>query len=44
MMMEEGHDRVKPSYGENYRRLAQTKATYDPEKVFHVNENIQPAA
>ena len=44
MMMEEGHDRVKASYGENYRRLAQIKATYDSENVFHVNQSIQPAA
>jgi FAD/FMN-containing dehydrogenase len=43
MMMEEGHDRVKNAYGENYERLAAIKQTYDPENLFRVNQNIQPA-
>lgn len=44
MMMEEGEDRVEASYGENYARLAQIKAKYDPDNFFHVNQNIKPAA
>jgi FAD binding domain-containing protein/berberine-like enzyme len=44
MMMEEGQDRVEASYGENYARLAQIKAKYDPDNFFHVNQNIKPAA
>jgi FAD/FMN-containing dehydrogenase len=44
MMMEEGQQRVEAAYGENYERLAQIKAKYDPENVFHVNQNIKPAA
>jgi FAD/FMN-containing dehydrogenase len=44
MMMEEGEERVRASYGDNYDRLAQIKATYDPENLFHVNQNIRPAA
>jgi FAD/FMN-containing dehydrogenase len=42
-LMEEGHDRVRTSYRGNYERLAQIKARYDPENVFHVNQNIEPA-
>jgi FAD/FMN-containing dehydrogenase len=43
-MMSEGQDRVKASYRGNYDRLAQVKRRYDPDNIFHVNQNIQPAA
>jgi FAD/FMN-containing dehydrogenase len=41
-MMEEGQDRVKDSYRDNYQRLAAVKAKYDPNNLFRVNQNIQP--
>jgi hypothetical protein len=42
-MMDEGHERVQATYGDNYQRLAQIKAKYDPDNFFRVNQNIQPA-
>jgi hypothetical protein len=41
-MMDEGEDRVKATYGDNYQRLAQIKAKYDPANLFRVNQNIKP--
>jgi FAD/FMN-containing dehydrogenase len=43
MMMDEGTDQVKASYRDNYTRLAQIKARYDPGNLFNVNQNIKPA-
>lgn len=42
-MMEEGQDRIRATYGDNYERLQKIKAKYDPENFFHVNQNIEPA-
>jgi FAD/FMN-containing dehydrogenase len=44
MIMDEGQERVRASYRDNYARLAQIKAHYDPQNVFNVNQNILPAA
>ena len=43
-LMDEGQDRIKAAYRGNYDRLAQVKQRYDPDNLFHVNQNIQPAA
>jgi FAD/FMN-containing dehydrogenase len=43
MMMDEDADSVQAAYRDNYTRLAQFKATYDPNNLFHVNQNIKPA-
>ena len=42
MMMDEGQERVRASYRDNYDRLARIKGIYDPENTFRVNQNIQP--
>jgi FAD/FMN-containing dehydrogenase len=41
-MMEEGENRVKASYGDNYERLVTVKNKYDPGNLFRVNQNIKP--
>jgi FAD/FMN-containing dehydrogenase len=41
-LMDEGDERVRASYGANYDRLAGIKRRYDPENLFHVNQNIAP--
>ncbi len=41
-MMDEGQDRVKASYKDNYARLVKIKQKYDPNNFFRVNQNIKP--
>src|SRR5271168_4376278 len=41
-MMEEGEDRIRATYGKNYKRLAKIKKRYDPANLFRVNQNIKP--
>ena len=42
MMMEEGQERVRDSYRDNYDRLAEIKGKYDRNNLFRVNQNIKP--
>jgi len=41
-LMSEGEDRVRAAYKGNFARLQQVKRRYDPDNVFHVNQNIPP--
>ncbi|HKK28645.1 MAG TPA: FAD-binding oxidoreductase [Gemmatimonadota bacterium] len=40
----EDEDRVRENYGPSWERLARVKADWDPDNLFHLNQNITPAA
>jgi FAD/FMN-containing dehydrogenase len=40
---DETGDSVPAAYGQNYRRLQEIKAKYDPNNFFHMNQNILPS-
>ena len=42
MIMDEGQERVKAAYRDNYQRLVEIKNKYDPTNFFHINQNIKP--
>ena len=42
-MMDEGQERVRATYRENYDGLVEVKNKYDPNNFFRVNQNIEPA-
>jgi FAD/FMN-containing dehydrogenase len=40
-MGDEGEERVRKTYGDNYERLVEIKKKYDPDNFFRVNQNIK---
>jgi FAD/FMN-containing dehydrogenase len=41
-MAGDDQDRIKTNYRGNYDRLVQVKRAYDPDNLFHLNQNIKP--
>ena len=41
-MADDDQDRIRANYGANYDRLVEVKRKYDPDNLFHLNQNIEP--
>jgi FAD/FMN-containing dehydrogenase len=41
-MAGDDQDRIRANYRGNYARLVDVKRAYDPDNLFHLNQNIQP--
>jgi FAD/FMN-containing dehydrogenase len=41
-MADDDQGRIQDNYRGNYQRLVDIKRTYDPDNLFHTNQNIQP--
>ena len=40
---EEGDERIRAAYGNNYERLVEVKSKWDPGNLFSMNKNIVPS-
>jgi len=43
-MMDEGQERIRATYRDDFERLVDIKNKYDPTNLFRVNQNIRPTA
>jgi FAD/FMN-containing dehydrogenase len=43
-MMDEGQERIRATYRDDFERLVDIKNEYDPTNLFRVNQNIRPTA
>jgi FAD/FMN-containing dehydrogenase len=41
-MADDDQSRIKANYKGNYERLVEVKRAYDPDNLFHLNQNIKP--
>jgi FAD/FMN-containing dehydrogenase len=41
-MAGDDQERIKANYKGNYARLVDVKRSYDPDNLFHMNQNIKP--
>jgi len=41
-MQDDDYGRIRDNYRENYDRLVQVKRAYDPDNLFHINQNVAP--
>jgi FAD/FMN-containing dehydrogenase len=41
-LMDEGQDRIRSTYGDNFPRLVEAKRRWDPNNLFRMNQNIPP--